>query len=167
MRESLLLLTSLLLLAACDDKKTPEAIAPPVVSVTPAPVVSAAPTMTASAAAPVETKPMFGCKTKVGDVKMDIQVSVAGKGAPIATMKVETKPAARSFTATTAPHAATYTLIFSGYGEGDKHAGAEPALVPGDTVLGRLVANGDKMEFYADKGFPTHPSKDGPYICAK
>ena len=167
MREPLLLLTSLFLIAACDDKKPTETIAALAASVAPAPVASAAPSVIASAAAPVETKPMFGCKTKVGDVKMDIQVSVAGKGAPIATMKVETKPAARSFTATTAPHAATYTLIFSGYGEGDKHTGAEPALVAGDTVLGRLVANGDKMEFYADKGFPTHPSKDGPYICEK
>lgn len=175
MRDLFLVLASLFIITACDDKKTTEAIAPPAVSVTPPAVVSAAPsaplslpsTRTGGVADSAVAKPMFGCKTKVGDVKMSIEVFDAAKGSPIANMKVESKPTPRSFTATTAPHAATYTLVFSGYGEGDKHPAAEPTLVPGDTVLGRLVANGDKMEFYADKGFPTRPSKDGPYICEK
>lgn len=167
------------LVAACDEKKTADPSATPsattATSASSAPVIpsatasataSAQPAASAPSAAP-SGKRMFGCKTKVGDAKLTIDVLDAGKGSPTAVMKVDSKAGARSLNAATAPHAATYSLVFSGYGEGDKHPAAEPALVAGDTLLGRLVSNGDKMEFYADKGFPTHPAKDGPYICDK
>jgi hypothetical protein len=182
MRTPLLLLSSLLLLAACDDKKpaadtsaasaTAATSAPATTIVPPAMTASAAPSASAqpsasAASPPADAKPMFGCKTKVGDAKLDVEVYEVPKASPVATVKVDAKSGARSFKATTQPHAATYTLVFSGYGESDKHAAAEPAYVAGTTVLGRLVANGDKMEFFADKGFPTHPAKDGPYVCEK
>ena len=181
MRTPLLLLSSLLLLAACDDKKplvdttaasatTSPAIATaaPSASATASASASASaqPSASAAASAVPSGKPSFGCKTKVGDAKVVIEAFDVPKGAPIATVKIEGKTP-RSFTATTQPHAATYTLVFSGYGEGDKHPAAEPAYVAGTTVLGRLVANMDKMELYVDKGFPTHPAKDGPYVCDK
>jgi hypothetical protein len=181
MRTPLLLLSSVLfLLAGCDDKKpgadtaasaSAASTAPATTIVAPSATASAAasaqPSASASASPPADAKPMFGCKTKVGDAKLDIEVFTVAKGPPIATVKVESKPAARSFTASTQPHAATYTLVFAGYGDSDKHPASEPAYVAGTTVLGRLVANGDKMEFFADKGLPTHPAKDGPYICEK
>jgi hypothetical protein len=176
----LLFLLSPILVLACDDKKpagttaasaTAATSAPATTIVAPSATASAQPSASASASAsaspPADAKPMFGCKTKVGDAKTSVEVFTVTKGAPIATVKVESKPAARSFTATTQPHAATYTLVFAGYGDSDKHPASEPAYVAGTTVLGRLVANGDKMEFYADKGFPTHPAKDGPYVCEK
>ncbi|MDB4998750.1 MAG: hypothetical protein JWM74_6182 [Myxococcaceae bacterium] len=185
MRTPLLLLSSLLVLAACDDKKpladttaasattspaiasaAPSASVAPTASASAQPSASAGASASAAASAAPSGKPSFGCKTKVGDAKVDVEAFDVPKGAPIATVKVEGKTP-RSFTATTQPHAATYTLVFSGYGAGDKHPAAEPAYIAGTTVLGRLVANGDKMEFYADKGFPTHPAKDGPYVCEK
>lgn len=51
------------------------------------------------------------------------------------------------------PHAATYSLLFEGYGPGDRGPTGEK-LGRGKSIIARLVADGDDMLLYFDSDYP-------------
>lgn len=68
--------------------------------------------------------------------------------------------AARRMRVKAAPHAATYGLVFLGYGPGDQKPAAEK-LVIGESILARLVTiSGEGLRLYLDSDF--HPAMPVP-----
>jgi hypothetical protein len=58
----------------------------------------------------------------------------------------------RRFQIKALPHAATYSLLFEGYGSGDRAPTGEK-LGRGKSVIARLVADGDDMLLYFDSDY--------------
>ena len=142
---------ALLLLAACEQKR-------------PAPQAEPAVPVVVDAAPPADL--YYTCRTTLGDTQVataDVLPHPA-HGTERATVTITSKGTTRKLLTTVTPHAATVILMFEAYAPGDQKP-ADEKLVPGKTMILRLVGMGDDTDLYPEA--PIFGSVPSSSRCAR
>lgn len=111
----------------------------------------------------------FHCRTGIGSketIRVDLDMQNMIGDVSIDTPRwLLRAPAVRRIRVHAAPHAATYTLLFSGYEPSDKTPSGE-SFTPDQSIIARIVPVLDDMRIYFDGEFtPPVPPPAGFFLC--